>query len=173
MPALLPPDYLSGLSIYPMQSLVVHLFSTSSRQHTQPSISKTRLLSPVPPPASSAAAHPVTIRRHCHRQEPAGSRRSATRRMTARLRTQALSGATGDLWRFINWSLERLCALPGYMVRWTRQIQLSMHGPWSPSAEASGATGFSMSMSEMAMLCQLSVVASCCRRNPQGQDRGP
>jgi hypothetical protein len=42
MLALLPPDRQSGLPIYPMQTFVVHVFSTSLQQDMQPSISEAR-----------------------------------------------------------------------------------------------------------------------------------
>src|SRR6516162_6000649 len=72
---LLPPDRQSGFSIDPMQPLVVHLFSTSSQQNMQPSISKPRLLSrqlhQLGPQRLIRALRPVTIRRHRHPHQPA------------------------------------------------------------------------------------------------------
>src|SRR6266849_8028327 len=42
--ALLSLDHQPRLSIHPMHALVIHVFSTSSQQHVQPSIPEARLL---------------------------------------------------------------------------------------------------------------------------------
>src|SRR5580698_6249303 len=77
MLALLPPDRQSRLPIHPMQPLVVHVLSASLQQHLQSPIPEARLLPrqlhQLRPQRLIRSQRAVTIRRHRHCHQSAGS----------------------------------------------------------------------------------------------------